>query len=155
MLYLSSFVFDNVYMPIRNLNLNLNSYRASNQRSLKSHVNQDVILVIVVCCIFIISYVMYVDVSRVTIGIISVTGIILWMRPANGRWRYIVTSTSGYINKMILLPTDNNTTQVCNCKSRDYYEHVLSQWEMKLHCNTISHWLSAYTIWFPQETTYL
>ena len=24
-----------------------------------------------------------------------------------------------------------------------------SQWEMALHCNAISHWLSAYTEWFP------
>ena len=29
--------------------------------------------------------------------------------------------------------------------SRDHSVYVLSQWEMALHCNTISHWLGAYT----------
>ena len=30
---------------------------------------------------------------------------------------------------------------------RDYSLYAPSQWEMALHCNAISHWLSAYTEW--------
>ena len=31
--------------------------------------------------------------------------------------------------------------------TRDHSVYVPSQWEMVLHCNTISHWLGAYTEW--------
>ena len=47
------------------------------------------------------------------------TGIILYMRPANERRRYIVTS----------------------------YVYAPSQCETTLHCNVVSHWLHAYTKW--------
>ena len=30
---------------------------------------------------------------------------------------------------------------------RDYFVHALCQWETMLHCNVVSHWLSAYTKW--------
>ena len=29
----------------------------------------------------------------------------------------------------------------------DHFVYAPSQWEMMLHCNTISHWLGAYTKW--------
>ena len=29
----------------------------------------------------------------------------------------------------------------------DHYVYASSQWEMALHCNAVSHWLSAYTEW--------
>ena len=32
-------------------------------------------------------------------------------------------------------------------KGQDYSVHVLSQWEMTLHCNVISHWLGTCTKW--------
>ena len=30
---------------------------------------------------------------------------------------------------------------------KDHFVHALSQWDMVLHCNIISHWLGAYTKW--------
>ena len=32
-------------------------------------------------------------------------------------------------------------------KHNDYFVYVPSQWQTMLHCNVVSHWLSAYTKW--------
>ena len=34
---------------------------------------------------------------------------------------------------------------VYNCMTRDHFEHAPNQWEATIHCNIVSHWLSAYT----------
>ena len=39
------------------------------------------------------------------------------------------------------------TYVICFIKFRDHSVYASSQWEMALHCNTISHWLGAYTEW--------
>ena len=57
----------------------------------------------------------------------ALTVIILWMRPANERRRYIVT--------------------LSHCLGAHTKWSLLSQWEMMLHCNVVSHWLGAYTKW--------
>ena len=36
--------------------------------------------------------------------------------------------------------------------SRDHFVNVVSQWEPTLHCNTVSHWLGAYTEWSLYST---
>ena len=30
---------------------------------------------------------------------------------------------------------------------RDHFVHAPSRWETTLHCNVVSHWLGAYTLW--------
>ena len=35
----------------------------------------------------------------------------------------------------------------CGLQPRDLFGYGLSQWEMTLHCNVISHWLSPYPEW--------
>ena len=45
--------------------------------------------------------------------------------------------------KVVEIQTQRNK----NYSSRDHFVHPLSQWETKLHCNVISHWLGTYTNW--------
>ena len=34
---------------------------------------------------------------------------------------------------------------------RNHFMYVPSQWETPLHCNVVSHWLGAYTLWSSQQ----
>ena len=38
--------------------------------------------------------------------------------------------------------------------TRHHYVHLLGQWEIMLHCNVVSHWLSKYTKWFLVSFTH-
>ena len=62
-------------------------------------------------------------------------GVILCMGSANERWRYIVMSS--------LIGRAHAQNEPCLNQS----VYGVSQWEMTLHCNVISHWQNPCTEW--------
>ena len=106
-------------------------------------------------------------------GLLSYSGLILGLRPSNGRHRYKVTpSLTGWAqtqnqpwywctiyycwNHLIYLEQKSITAATIDafhytlqmpvlCK--DHSVNGLSQWETMLHCNIVFHWLSPYTEW--------
>ena len=40
----------------------------------------------------------------------------------------------------------------CSVTIREYFVYAPSQWEMRLHCNIVYHWLCAFTKWSLYDT---
>ena len=69
------------------------------------------------------------------------------------QWSSIITRPIAIWNCVKRKNKHGKKIRLCTHKNRDQSRYGLSQWEMTLHCNVISYWLSPHTEWSLQKDT--